>query len=113
MGFKHKAQNLGVDYVDGEAVNFEFEQNDDICIQGVPTGEYQSTNHVVVKLNNGEVKRITFATCIIAAGAWSGDLARLLRIGKGKGILSVPLPVEPRLVWNLHFPLSISISLNV
>lgn len=101
MGFKHKAQSMGVEYIDGEAVNFEFQQNDDICVQGVPEGEYQSTNHVIVKLNTGEVKRITFATCIIAAGAWSGQLAELLRIGKGKGILSVPLPVEPRLVADL------------
>lgn len=84
-------------------MNFEFQQNDDICVQGVPAGDYQSTNHVVVKLNSGEVKRITFATCIIAAGAWSGHLARLLRIGTGKGILSVPLPVEPRLVWKFKF----------
>lgn len=98
MGFKHKAQSMGVEYIEGEAVNFEFQLNDSICVQGVPAGEYESTNHVVVKLNNGEVKRITFATCIIAAGAWSGHLARLLRIGTGSGILSVPLPVEPRYI---------------
>lgn len=97
MGFKHKAQHLGVRYVDGEAVNFEFQRNDDISTQNVAAGECESTNHVQVKLSSGEVKRITFATCVIAAGAWSGQLARLLQIGTGKGILSVPLPVEPRL----------------
>lgn len=96
MGFKHKAQSLGVEYIDGEAVSFEFEKNEHICVQGVPQGEYESTNHVIVKLNTGEVKRITFATCIVAAGAWSGNIAKQLKIGSGNGILSVPLPVEPR-----------------
>lgn len=96
MGFKHKAQSLGAEYIDGEAINFEFERNEHIQVQGVPAGEYESTNHVIVKLSTGEVKRITFATCIIAAGAWSGHLAKLLKIGSGPGMLSVPLPVEPR-----------------
>lgn len=96
MGFKHKAQSLGAEYIDGEAVSFEFENNENIQVQGVPDGEYESTNNVIVKLNTGEVKRITFATCIVAAGAWSGHVGKLLRVGTGKGILSVPLPVEPR-----------------
>lgn len=96
MGFKHKAQSLGVEYIDGEAVNFGFRKNHQVEIQGVPPGEYQSTNEVVVKLNTGEVKKITFATCIVAAGAWSGHVANLLRIGRGEGMLAVPLPVEPR-----------------
>lgn len=96
MGFKHKAQSLGVDYVDGEAINFEFDRQQDIHVQGVPDGEYEGTNHVIVKLNDGSVKRITFATCIIAAGAQSGNVAGLARIGKANGLLSIPLPVEPR-----------------
>lgn len=96
MGFKHKAESLGVEYIDGEAVDFEFELNDSICVQGVAPGEYESTNNCIAKLNDGQVKRITFATCIVAAGAWSGNIAKKLRMGTGKGILSVPLPVEPR-----------------
>lgn len=96
MGFKHKAQSLGVEYINGEAKQFEFEQNEHIVVSGVPEGEYESTNNVLIKLNSGETKRITFATCIVAAGCWSGHLAKLLRIGSGPGILSVPLPVEPR-----------------
>lgn len=100
MGFKHKAESLGVEYIDGEAVNFEFTQNDSICVQGVPPGTYESTNHCIAKLNNGEAKRITFATCIVAAGAWSGNVAKILRMGSGNGILSVPLPVEPRYLRN-------------
>lgn len=100
MAYKHKAQSLGVEYIDGEAVNFEFQVNEHINVQGVPQGEYESTNHVIVKLNTGDVKRITFATMIIAAGPWSQNLAKLLRIGNGDGMLAVPLPIEPRFVIN-------------
>lgn len=96
MGFKHKAQNLGVEYVDGEVVNFEFQPRQDINVVGVAEGTYEATNELIVKLNDGTVKRITFATCIIAAGAQSGNVARLARIGNGSGLLSIPLPVEPR-----------------
>ena len=87
MGFKQKDQHLGVAYVDGEAVNFEFQRNT----------EKELPNEVIVKLNGGgEMKQIKFDTCIVAAGAWSGQLARLLQIGTGEGMLSIPLPVEPR-----------------
>lgn len=103
MAFKHKAQSLGCEYIDGEAVNFDFELNEHICVQGVPVGEYESTNHVIVKLNTGEVKRITFATIIIAAGAWSENLAKLLRIGNGDGMLAIPLPIEARFAGNFYF----------
>lgn len=96
MGFKHKAQGLGAEYVDGEVVNFEFDEHTDISVSGVPDGEYKPTNNLVVKLNNGEVKRITFATAVVAAGAWSSNIADMLHIGKGKGILKCPLPIEPR-----------------
>lgn len=96
MGFKHKAQNLGVEYVDGEVVNFEFQPRQDINVVGVAEGTYEATNNLIVKMNDGTVKRITFATCIIAAGAQSGNVARLARIGNGPGLLAVPLPVEPR-----------------
>lgn len=96
MGFKRKAIEYGTDYVNGEVVNFEFEKKPEIQVQGVPFGEYEATNSVVVKLADGSVNRITFATVIIAAGAQSGNVARLARIGNGKGLLSLPLPVEPR-----------------
>lgn len=97
-GFKHKAQSLDVDFVEAEAVKFEFELTQDIVIQGVPEGQYNRTNEVLVRMKDGTIRRITFATCIIAAGAWSGELAEMLNIGTGEGILSVGLPVEPRLV---------------
>lgn len=101
MGFKHKAQSLGAHYVDGEVVRFEFEKNHNIVVQGVEN--YESTNKVIVKMNDNTVKRINFATCIIAAGAFSGEVAKLARIGTGPGLLGLPLPVEPRFVIKLNF----------
>lgn len=95
-GFKHKAQSMDVDFVEGEAVKFEFEQKQDIVLEGVPEGEYLRTNEVIVRMKDDSIKKITFATAIIAAGAWSGELAQKLNIGLGQGMLSVPLPVEPR-----------------
>lgn len=96
MGLKKKAIKMGADYVDGEVVNFEFEHKHDMNVTGVPHGEYIGTNSVVVKRKNGEVKRVHFASVVIAAGAQSGNVARLARIGKAEGLLSIPLPVEPR-----------------
>lgn len=37
-----------------------------------------------------------FAVCVVAAGAESGKIAKLAKIGTGPGVLTVPLPVEPR-----------------
>lgn len=45
---------------------------------------------------NGEIENIRFAAVVIAAGASSQEIAEKAEIGLGKGILSVPLPVERR-----------------
>lgn len=42
-----------------------------------------------------------FAVCVIAAGAKSGHLANLMKIGRTCGVRSVPLPVIPR--YNHYF----------
>lgn len=105
MGFKHKAEHLGAEYVDGEVIRFEFEKDRHIEIQGVKPGTYESTNKVIVKMNDGTVKRITFATCIIAAGANSGEVAKLARIGVGPDLLNIALPVEPRFDIKYTHPL--------
>lgn len=49
-----------------------------------------------VKLPNGEEKTITFSICVIATGSETNEIAKLAKIGTGKGILSVPVPVERR-----------------
>lgn len=49
-----------------------------------------------MKCPDGELKTIDFAYAIIAAGPYSGQVAKLANIGTGTGILSIPLPVEKR-----------------
>jgi FAD-dependent oxidoreductase domain-containing protein 1 len=49
-----------------------------------------------VKTANGEIRSVKFGIVIIAAGPFSAKVARMARIGTGDGMLSIPLPVEPR-----------------
>ena len=49
-----------------------------------------------VKTDKGELKTVKYAYCVVAAGHESGKIADMARIGRGEGMLSVPLPVEPR-----------------
>lgn len=96
MGYKRTARRLGAHFIEGEAVGFEFRSQPDIFMEGIEAGSYQGLDKVQVRLPGGEIRTIKFAQAIIAAGARSGEVARLARIGTGSGMLSVPLPVEPR-----------------
>lgn len=49
-----------------------------------------------IKTNDGDIRQIQFCKAIIAAGAFSGDVAEMADIGIGEELLSVPLPVVPR-----------------
>ncbi|XP_015604103.1 FAD-dependent oxidoreductase domain-containing protein 1 [Cephus cinctus] len=103
FGFKRKALSLGVDYIDGEAVDFIFVNK----TQVVSDDPFFSTpQELVVRLPNGTMNTISFSIAIIAAGAFSNNIARKANIGTGKGLLSVPLPVEPRkrYVYCFHSP---------
>lgn len=59
-------------------------------------GEYEGLEKARIQMKDGEVKQVKFAIAIIAAGAQSGNVAKMARIGSGKGMLSVPLPIEAR-----------------
>lgn len=93
---KKKAISLGVEYVSGEVVGFDFKEQPDLIMEGVEFGSYESVDKIVVRKNNGEVRTIKFGIVIIAAGASSRKVAEMARIGTRKGLLSFPLPVEPR-----------------
>ncbi|KAI5705044.1 hypothetical protein M8J75_011372 [Diaphorina citri] len=96
---KKKAISLGAEYVRGEVVDFLRRRNNQVHYEGYDDGEYHSVNECVVRDEKGELKTITFAICVIAAGAYSGQVARMLKIGdknQEQGFLFVPLPVEPR-----------------
>lgn len=101
-GFKRTAARLGAHFVHGEAIGFEYVKDRDIEIAGVESGTYESLDRVLVKMENGEVRPIQFAQVIIAAGAHSGSVAKLAKIGTADGMRSIPLPVEPRYcLWHM------------
>lgn len=95
-GFRNCAQKYGAHYEEGEIVGFEFSQKHDMIMSGVEPGTYQGLDKAIIKLPNGELKTIKFAICVLAAGAMSGKIAELAKIGHGEGMLACPLPVEAR-----------------
>lgn len=99
LALKHRAQSLGAEYLDGEVVNFEMNAHTNIEMIGVEEGKYENPQKAYIKMDNGEVKDITFSLCIVATGADTPGLEDILKIGKyGTGMKSVPLPLLPRYV---------------
>ncbi|XP_032670917.1 FAD-dependent oxidoreductase domain-containing protein 1-like [Odontomachus brunneus] len=101
---KNKANYLGAHYINGEVKAFQYR-----IIPGAYDNDMEPVkklDEVVIETSNGEIKKIQFCMCVIAAGAFSGDVAELADIGTGEGILSVPLPVVPRkrYVYCFHSP---------
>ncbi|EDW01995.1 GH21750 [Drosophila grimshawi] len=83
MGFKKQARSLGAQFANGEIVGFEWN----------PAGALSAA---VVGSADGKRRTVQFDTCVLAAGPWSGQVARLAKIGMGGDLLRVALPVEPR-----------------
>lgn len=95
--FRRKSIELGAQYLNAEAVDFIFEEREDILVDGVQEATYRGTNEIVVKLpQESETRTIKFAFCIIAAGHESTNVGHLAGIGIQPGMLSVPLPIEKR-----------------
>ncbi|CAL1295055.1 unnamed protein product [Larinioides sclopetarius] len=92
--FKKKACSLGAQYVHGEVIGFEFE--DHAVGRGGDAKPLLQANYLYVKDEVGDIHCIEFGSLVIAAGPYSADVAQLLNIGQGDGLLGVPLPVEPR-----------------
>ncbi|KAG8230939.1 hypothetical protein J437_LFUL002972 [Ladona fulva] len=106
QAFKRKAYSLGVHYINAEAVGFQYRLIPDMLAEGIERGSYESLDKVLIRTPEGEIKAIKFAIGVIAAGSQSGEVAKMARIGVGKGLLSIPLPVEPRkrFVYCYHCP---------
>ncbi|KAL0117678.1 hypothetical protein PUN28_008824 [Cardiocondyla obscurior] len=102
--FKKKAIHLGAQYINAEAKAFQYRSLSGFCDRDMNPAK--KLDKVVIKTNDGEIRTIRFALGIIAAGAFSGDVAELADIGTGEGLLSVPLPVVPRkrYVYCVHCP---------
>lgn len=87
-GFKQKALSLGVQYVTGEVVGFDG--------GSLKADTNVGPTQVQIRMENGETRSMEFSQCVIATGYESGKVARLAGIGTGEGVLSVPVPVEPK-----------------
>lgn len=99
---KAGAQNMGVQYIKGEVVDFMFKETD-VIMKGADDIHNEGIYGVVVKTPEGDLKPIEFAYGIIAAGPDSGEIAKLAKIGTAEGIRSVPLPVERRKRYVFQF----------
>ncbi|XP_020278621.1 FAD-dependent oxidoreductase domain-containing protein 1-like [Pseudomyrmex gracilis] len=92
--FKNKASYLGTQYINGEVVAFQYKELPGAFDKNM--NPLTKLNRAVIQMNDGEIRSIEFAIVVIAAGAFSGQVAEMANIGTGEEILSVPLPVEPR-----------------
>ena len=112
-----KAIELGVDFVHGDVINVAHEINEEKAWkeeewtkEAEADDEYKRLENraieVHVHLPDGDIFPITSSVFVIAAGPQSGHIANMFGIGKGPGLLTVPLPVEPRkrYVYNFHAP---------
>ncbi|KAK8772141.1 FAD-dependent oxidoreductase domain-containing protein 1-like [Amblyomma americanum] len=98
---RRKAVSLGARYLNAELVGFDFQET-----HGYEAELPNPVNHALVKTPDGVTHKITFAILVVAAGPHSGEVAKLLRIGAGSGILGTALPLEPRkrYVYVVHCP---------
>ncbi|XP_017117116.1 FAD-dependent oxidoreductase domain-containing protein 1 [Drosophila elegans] len=95
--FRRSASGYGAHFVSGQVVDFEFlSQTDITVVGGSDEGSYTGLDKAVIQLADGTRRTCKFALCVIAAGARSGEVARLAKIGVGSGVLRVPLPIDER-----------------
>ncbi|XP_076298961.1 FAD-dependent oxidoreductase domain-containing protein 1 [Lasioglossum baleicum] len=92
---KKKAMYLGVEYVHAEAKGFMYKNLTD-----------DKLDKLIIMTPEGEERTLTFAISVLAAGAASGEVAKLAKVGAADGMLSMQLPVEPRkrYVYCFHCP---------
>lgn len=106
IGLQRKAISLGTQYISGKVTGFIDETMDDVILEGTQQSNIKRITAAEVTLPSGETRTINFAILVAASGAWTGELGRTAGIGEGQGILSVPIPIEPRkrYVYCVHAP---------
>lgn len=106
ISLRRKAVSLGAQYIEGKITGLDYVVYDDVYLETHYQSNIKNLRVAEVTLPNGEKRKISYAILVVAAGAWSGEVGRLVGIGKGNGILSVPIPVEPRkrYVYCVHAP---------
>lgn len=106
FALKRKCLSQEIYYVEGEVIGFLFNKLSNVQFVDPNETSDELAQSVVIQTSDGKQRSIQYSQCVIAAGPNSGEVARLARIGTGKGVLSIPLPVEPRkrFVYCFHSP---------
>lgn len=108
--FKSKALELGVRYFNGDVSGFHVVDDNGNSIDPTkPSYQGRKLHSVLVSMpNSPEVVRIKASYVILTAGAWSGQVGKLLGIGTGpkEENLHAAIPVVPRkrYVYVAHCP---------
>ncbi|ETN85165.1 hypothetical protein RB195_021643 [Necator americanus] len=114
---REKNITLGVQYVKGEVEGFQFErhrtraephamEDHEIADQEKLVAQRITGVFVRPQMSDTSARPIRAHMIVNAAGPWAGKIAELAGIGKGKGLLAVPVPVRPKRRTNfvIHAP---------
>ncbi|KAM3727299.1 FAD-dependent oxidoreductase domain-containing protein [Dirofilaria immitis] len=112
---REKNLTLGVQYLKGEVEGFYFGQKYGTTeIHGVvddadeAVWRNMSINGVYVRpqMTDASARIIRCGHIVVAAGAWSGRIAEMAKVGKGRDLLAVKLPVvaRKRMMFVVHAP---------
>ncbi|XP_012149506.1 FAD-dependent oxidoreductase domain-containing protein 1 isoform X2 [Megachile rotundata] len=85
---KKKAMVLGAEYITAEAQGFAYKNNIE--------QNFDLLDALIVKTPEGETHKIKFSSAVVAAGAFSGNVAKMAKLGAANDIRRISLPVEPR-----------------
>ncbi|KAK6049561.1 FAD dependent oxidoreductase [Cooperia oncophora] len=114
---REKNITLGVQYVKGDVEGFQFErlvtraephamEDHDLADQEKLRAQRITGVLVRPQMSDTSARPIRCYMVVNAAGPWAGKIAELAGIGKGEGLLAVPVPVRPRRRTNfvIHAP---------
>lgn len=106
IGLQRKSIALGAHYIKGRVTGLVDETMEDMILEGTAQSNIKRLTSAEVTMADGEKRTINFAILVVAAGAWAGEFGRMAGIGDGKGILGMPIPIEPRkrYVYCVHAP---------
>lgn len=117
---REKNITLGVHYVKGEVEDFLYEndttladnnyddedlEGDQLSIKQLSTKQLRGVI-IKPKMTGASPRPVRAHMIVNAAGPWSGKIAEIAGIGKGKGLLAVPVPIKAkkRMTYVIHAP---------
>lgn len=96
VALRTKAEYFKTYYVEGDALAFNIMEHTRTGMIDETGREKETANWLIFRLPNGDIRQIHFQHCIIAAGAFSGQISKRLRLGETAGYRSTFCPIEPR-----------------